>query len=269
MLFSDLALSRRLERAEGHACVDYVNARRRLFPESGAEWMEHAGVYAAFDGADSPITQTFGLGVFNDLTPAVLDTLETFFAKHHAPVFHEVSPFAGVHAINLLCERGYRPIELSNVLSCEVIQGGQTTSAQIAVTVATSPEEISLWNETSTRGWAADHPEFGDFFRDHGAISGARKHSVCFLASYNGEPGAAGALSIHEGVALFAGSSTVPELRRRGLQAALLRARMQYAHEHGCDLAMMVAAPGSDSQRNAERQGFGIAYTRTKWQLTR
>jgi hypothetical protein len=30
---------------------------------------------------------------------------------------------------------------------------------------------------------------------------------------------------------------------------------------------MMVALPGSDSQRNAERRGFQVAYTRTKWQL--
>jgi hypothetical protein len=30
---------------------------------------------------------------------------------------------------------------------------------------------------------------------------------------------------------------------------------------------MMVAWPGTESQRNAERHGFRIAYTRTKWQL--
>jgi hypothetical protein len=29
----------------------------------------------------------------------------------------------------------------------------------------------------------------------------------------------------------------------------------------------MGAAPGSASQRNAERQGFRIAYTRIKWNL--
>jgi GNAT superfamily N-acetyltransferase len=74
-------------------------------------------------------------------------------------------------------------------------------------------------------------------------------------------------LCIHEGVALFGGSSTVPELRRRGLQTALLEERMRYAYDQGCDLAMMVALPGSESQRNAERKGFQIAYTRTKWQL--
>lgn len=44
-------------------------------------------------------------------------------------------------------------------------------------------------------------------------------------------------------------------------------ARLRIAAARGCDLAMMVAAPGSASQRNAERQGFRIAYTRVKWEL--
>jgi hypothetical protein len=43
---------------------------------------------------------------------------------------------------------------------------------------------------------------------------------------------------------------------------------MRYAFDHGCDLAMMVAEAGSDSQRNAERKGFRIAYTRMKWRLS-
>jgi GNAT superfamily N-acetyltransferase len=76
-------------------------------------------------------------------------------------------------------------------------------------------------------------------------------------------------MSIHEGVALLAGASTVPEARGRGAQLALLDARLRYAVEHGCDLAMMCALPGSASQRNAERQGFRIAYTRIKWRLDR
>nr|AGC71394.1 hypothetical protein [uncultured bacterium A1Q1_fos_1815] len=35
--------------------------------------------------------------------------------------------------------------------------------------------------------------------------------------------------------------------------------------DQGCDLATMSALPGSPSQRNAQRNGFHIAYTRTKW----
>jgi hypothetical protein len=42
---------------------------------------------------------------------------------------------------------------------------------------------------------------------------------------------------------------------------------MRYAAERGCDLAMMVAEAGSNSQRNAERKGFRVAYTRLKWKL--
>jgi hypothetical protein len=43
---------------------------------------------------------------------------------------------------------------------------------------------------------------------------------------------------------------------------------MQYAFEQGCDLAMMVVEIGSESQRNAQRQGFQVGYTRIKWQLS-
>jgi hypothetical protein len=116
MPFSDLALSKRLERAEGHACVQYAEAQHRLFPKSGAGWIECAGAYAVFNGVDSPITQSFGLGLFEELTSPSLDVIERFFLDRGAPVHHEVSPFAGVPALDLLCKRNYRPIEVSNVL---------------------------------------------------------------------------------------------------------------------------------------------------------
>jgi predicted acetyltransferase len=87
------------------------------------------------------------------------------------------------------------------------------------------------------------------------------------MAELDGKPVATGAMSINDGVALLAGASTIPEARRRGAQLALLYSRLRYAAEQGCDIAMMCALPGSASQRNAERQGFRIAYTRIKWQL--
>jgi hypothetical protein len=265
-MFSDLSLSRRLERAEGRACVEYAEARRRVYPDSGAAWIECAGAYAVFDGVDSPITQSFGLGIFEELSPASLDLIEQFFLDRAAPVLHEVSPLAGVPALDLLCKRNYRPIEISSVLYRSVEQPPAESRSQISVRVI-APEEAQLWTNVSARGWAHEHPELMDFLLQLGAISAAREQSLCFLAEIDGEPGAAGVLSIHDKVALFGGASTVPELRKRGLQTALLQERMRYAFDHGCDLAMMVALPGSESQRNAERNGFQIAYTRTKWKL--
>src|ERR1700691_4915803 len=107
MHFSDLALSKRLERAEGHACVQYAEARRRLFPDSGAEWIECAGAYAVFDGGESPVTQTFGLGIFEEVSAEALEAIEGFFIERGAQVDHEVCPLAGVAALELLCARGY------------------------------------------------------------------------------------------------------------------------------------------------------------------
>ena len=266
MLFSDVSLSRRLERAEGQACLQFAEARRRVLPDCGSEWIECAGAYAVFDGIGSPTTQSFGLGLFEELTPSALDRIERFFLDRGASVLHEVSPLVGVPALGLLCTRGYRPAEISNVLYRPVEARIPEHPANITVRV-TGPEEAHLWNDISTRGWSHDHPELREFLLQFGAISSAREHSVCFLAEVDGQPGAAGVLSIHEGVALFGGAATVPELRRRGLQAALLAERMRYARDHGCDLAMMVAEAASNSQRNAERKDFRIAYTRTKWRL--
>ncbi len=266
MVFSDLDLSRRLERAEGRACLEYAKARSCLHPNSGASWIECAGAYAVFDGVDSPVTQSFGLGLFEPLSPESLDRIERFFLDRGATVVHEVSPLAGVATLDLLCARGYRPIELSSVMHRAVDQPAAEDDRAVTVRVAAS-EEAALWTDISARGWAHQNPELLGFLQEFGAIAFAREHSVQFIAELDGQPGAAGSLSLHEGVALFGGAATIPELRRCGLQAALLEARMRYAFEHGYPLAMMVTEAGSQSQRNAERIGFRIAYTRTKWRL--
>jgi GNAT superfamily N-acetyltransferase len=219
-----------------------------------------------FDSPDSPVTQTFGLGIFEELTAEALDVMERFFFERGAAVAHEVSPFAGVAALNLLCERGYRPIELSSVLYQVVEQPAHVNVRNIRVRLI-GPEEAPLWAKINALGWTQDHPEHAEFMEDFGKLAAGRSQSRCFLAEFEGKPAATGSLTIHERVALFGGAATVPEFRCRGLQAALLEARMSYAHEQGCNLAMMVAEVGSNSQRNAERKGFRVAYTRTKWRL--
>src|ERR1700694_4136959 len=172
MYFSDLALSKRLERAEGYACVQYSEARRRLFPDSGAEWMECAGAYAVFDGIESPVTQTFGLAIFEELNPASLDVIERFFLDRGAPVLHEVSPFPGVAALGILCTRNYRPIEISNVL-CRPVELPATEEQNAVRGLGIVPEDAQLWSDISARAWSHGHPELRDFLLDLGALSTA------------------------------------------------------------------------------------------------
>jgi GNAT superfamily N-acetyltransferase len=234
----------------------FAEARRRLYPESGAEWMQHGGAYAVFNGIDSPVTQSFGLGIFESLDEAVLDAVERFFFGRGTAAVHEVSLLAGVAALDLLCERGYRPVEIGNVMYREAECPVAEPPTDVHVHVV-KPSETAVWADVMSRGWLAEFPE----------MIAACEGNVSFLAGVDAEPGAAATLCIHEGVALLGGAATVPEMRRRGLQTALIAARIRYAFEHGCDLLMMVAEPGSNSQRNAERNGFRVAYTRTKWRL--
>jgi GNAT superfamily N-acetyltransferase len=99
-------------------------------------------------------------------------------------------------------------------------------------------------------------------------VTANARGTSAFLAELDGRAIGTGAVAIHNGIALLAGASTIPSQRKQGAQKALLEARLRHAAEQGCDLAMMGALPGSASQRNAERQGFRIAYTRIKWGKT-
>ena len=264
-LFADLGLARRLEAAEGYACAQFAVVRRRIFLGSDSEAIRIAGADVVYDGPDSPTTQTFGLGMLEEATDDVLAQMESFFAAHGSSTQHEVSPLAGVPTLQLLCAREYRPIEVSNVL-CQPVEDADTPVLPPGIEVRViAANEAALWTDVSARGWTHEHPEFEEFMKQIGTLLTAREGSACFLGLVDGIPAAAGALSIHDGVALFAGASTIPEHRRKGLQLALLETRMAYAREQGCDLAMMVTEPGSNSQRNAQRQRFRIAYTRTKW----
>jgi GNAT superfamily N-acetyltransferase len=268
-IFADADLARRLERAEGHTNREFVETRARLFPESGACWIELAGAYLMFDGAASLLTQTFGLGLFQELTGAEMDEVESFFGARGAPVLHEVSPLADPALLPLLNERGYRPIEFTSVMFRPINPAGDGLPAppndKIDVRVV-EEDEHELWAQTAARGWS-EFTEFADQILELSRVSAKREGTASFIAEIEGQPIATGGMGICEGVVLLAGASTVPEGRRQGAQMALLASRLRYAAAQGCDIAMMCAQPGSTSQRNAERNGFRIAYTRIKWRL--
>jgi GNAT superfamily N-acetyltransferase len=266
--YSDLDLARRLERAEAHSNARFVEARARVFPQSGACWIEVAGTYAMFDGPASPVTQTFGLGLFQTVTIIELKEIEDFYRERSAPVFHEVSPLAGLSVVTLLNEQGYQPVELTSVMYRPIRQGIHF-KLPLNERIRARPigeDEQELWAQITAKGWG-EFAEFSDFLPELGQINRHRKDALSFLAELDGQPIAAGVLTISAGVALLAGSCTIPEGRKQGAQLALLESRLRYAAEQGCDIAMICTQPGSDSQRNAERHGFRIAYTRIKWRL--
>jgi GNAT superfamily N-acetyltransferase len=265
-LLVDHALAVRLEGAEAAANARFIEARATVSPALGATWRDIDGIAALFDGAGSPLTQTFGLGMAQPADDAALDAVETFFRSRGAAVDHEVSPLALGEVLPLLSGRGYVPIELTDVMFRPLTAADDAApDPAIAITTA-GPEAGEAWAQAAADGWS-EHPEVVPFVRALGAVYPHTVGSTCFAASVDGTLAATGVLAMHGGIALLAGASTRPAWRRRGAQSALLAARLRQARRAGCDLAMICARPGSDSHRNAERRGFRVAYTRIKWHL--
>ena len=266
MLLADLALSRLIETAEGEAGCAYVEARRKLQPEVGAVWQEIAGARAMFDGPDSPVTQTFGLGLSGPVTAGDLDRLEAFFIERGASINHEISPMADGSLWPLLVSRGYTPIEFTSMLYRDLTAFPPAPHAPGNVTVrAITPEDSETYVRINLEGWS-ETPGLADFLTDLMRIMLNTEGLQGFLAHANGEPIAAGGLNLRGPVAMFAGACTIPAARGQGAQRALLEERLRTAVRSGCGVAVMGALAGSGSQRNAERAGFRIAYTRIKWQ---
>lgn len=265
-MFMDGELARRIERVEAAIGTSFVEVRQRVTPQVGAAWHDFDGTYAMFDGATSPMTQTFGLGMFAPATPELLGAIEEFFRARGADPMHEVSPLAGVATSGLLAARGYRPIELTTVLVQPLAElRDHAPSAGLSVREIDAADNPT-WVETAVLGWATD-PVFAQVIRELSEVAVQNRAMTNFLVERDGAAIATGSLGIHEGVALLAGASTVPAGRGLGAQGLLLGARLADARRRDCDVALMLTEPGSTSQRNAERRGFRVAYTRTKWRL--
>jgi ribosomal protein S18 acetylase RimI-like enzyme len=80
---------------------------------------------------------------------------------------------------------------------------------------------------------------------------------VRYAALHEGILVGGGTMRIADGIAQLTGAGTAPAHRRRGVHTALLSARLADATAVGCDVAVITTQPGSKSQQNAQRRGFG------------
>jgi GNAT superfamily N-acetyltransferase len=277
MPFADQDLARRVEDAWAYLGVENARAQARLDPHSDADSLPVGGGYAVFMGAGSPLSQAQGMGLYGPVAEADLERMEDFYRRRGAPVQLELSSLADATLLGLLGRRGYRAVHQTHVLVRPI--GAREPSApagadrdrdrqaedrakDVAV-AAVGPGEVATWAESVLRCFFEDPAELPRALLE-GAIAMASIRAVsCWLARVGGRIAGGGAMVIHNRLALICGDGTLPEFRSQGVQAALLRARLDRARRVGCDLAVICTQPGSSSQRNAERQGFQVVYART------
>lgn len=264
MQFADLELARRIELADaatGRACAKSVERRH---PEVGAAILEVGGGVAMFTGIGSPISQAVALGLSGPVAEADVERMESFYRDRGAPVNIELCPYADASLVALLGNRGYRPTEFTNVLVRPLKRREKFPAPAKGIRVRLARRsETELWARTLAEGFAEHFPVTPELLNVV-SVFPERPRAVCLLGLVDGELAGGAVLSMNDGLAVLGGASTLPAFRRRGLQTALQQARLKRAAAGGCDLAMTMTLPGSASQRNAERQGFCVVYTRVK-----
>jgi len=261
MLFADLALAQRLEAAEAQKYLDYAAARGRMHPELAPAWEPIAGGYAVYAGDDNPYSRAIGLGLHGPVSEAEIARMEAFYAGRGLAPELSLCPLADASLVDALGARRYRIQMFMHTWVRPLLDEGRMTKderwpAVAGVTVRQiHPDEAELWVRTAWHSFAGDDVAPPD---DLVIVA----HATCWLAWLDGKPAGAGMLAIHDRVAELFGTSTRPSCRSRGVQTALIHARMAAAAATGCDLIAVHTDPGSASQRNVERVGFRLAYTK-------
>jgi len=262
-----------------------------VFPGQEPECADVGDGVALWLGEGSPVNLAVGLGMRGPVPEAAFQRLESFYHDRGAPAVVSMCPLADPSLLHLLGERGWKLTEFEHVLVLELDAGtgggrgagrgaapppaftGLTRAeraelepgldeAQFEVRVCL-PEEREIWGRVAAHGFSDGEPESGH--EEFGRIMAERDDAILVLAWVDGEPAGTGALVVDGGVGWLSGDSTMPRFRRRGIQQAIQRHRIEIARDTGCDLAVTESSPGSQSQRNMERVGFRIVYTHVEF----
>lgn len=264
MKYVDTNLARRMEAAEDVPQVEIARVLQRTHPEVGADILEIAGGHAVFAGLNSPVGRAIGLGFDGPVSAAQLDEVEAFYRQHHAPSQVDITPVTHGSLLELLKTRGYVLAELNNVMARRLEPGERFEENVPGVEFrACAPEETQLWAHTMLRGFFAE----GQIPAGWDALVGPMAqvpNSLAALVRADGQPVACcgGLISPAHRLIALVGTSTLPEYRGRGIQTAAMGRRLNRAIAEGCDLAVVVTLGNTTSQRNAERTGFTLAYSK-------
>jgi GNAT superfamily N-acetyltransferase len=260
-------LAARLEHAEALDAADCAEAEARTHPESGAALRSVAGGVLAFVGADSPLTHALGLGLSGPVTAEQLDEVEEFFRSRDSQIALDICPYADRTLLELAAARGYRVSEFAHVMVRAIAPGESfADDAGEVTTRVAEPQEREVWARSVVAGFFGRDAVTDEEFRT-GRILFDMPNAMALFAFIGGEPAGCAASSFRNGIASCFADSTLLRFRRRGVHRALILARLRMAAEGKCELVTAGTQPGSGSQRDYERLGFQVAYTKVTMTL--
>lgn len=268
-LFCDTALAHRIERAEAQLIEVASRAAHRRTGNAAGFVIRIGDGVASFADEGSPFNKVAGLGFSGVPSTADLDRMEAAFAGAGTPVQVELAHLGAPSIGALLTTRGYRLTSFENVLG-RALSGAPERVTPSGVEVRVShDDEFDAWLDVVADGFAhpdsqgvPSHEHFPRDVIDNAERDLAAAGVVRYIALRDGVVAGGGSIRMADGIAQLTGAATAPAHRRRGIQTALLSARLADAAAAGCDIAVVTTQPGSTSQQNVQRRGFDLLYTR-------
>ncbi|HEV8276450.1 MAG TPA: GNAT family N-acetyltransferase [Streptosporangiaceae bacterium] len=268
-LFCDTGMAGRIERAEAQLIAKAGEAARRRGGDAAGFVLPVAGGVASFAEEGSPFNKVAGLGFGGVPSAAALDELERAFAALGAPVQIELAHLADPAIGALLTGRGYRLVSFENVLGLSLAAEPERVTPTGVEVRPSGDGEFGAWLDVVADAVAhpdaqgvPSHEEFPREVVVRAERDLAAAGAVRYAALRDGVIVGGASFRLAEGIAQLTGAATAPAHRRRGVQTALLSARLADAAAAGCDIAVVTTQPASKSQQNVQRRGFDLLYTR-------
>lgn len=262
-LVTDLELARSVEGFSARVMAQLVQTLARRNPAGGATFLALGRVVAPFAGTGSPLNEVIGLGLDGPVEEKTLLAIEAFYQARQTAVRIQLCPLAEESLGRRLTARGYALLEFENVLVRE-LSPADATAAPSAPGVSVDPAkalEQELWCRLARGGFFAPAAA-PDAFEGVFEALFEQPDTFPWIARVDGEPAGAASVGVQDGITNLFGMATLPAYRGRGVQSALIAARLAVGARLGSRIATVGGRPGSGSQRNLERAGFHIAYTR-------
>jgi ribosomal protein S18 acetylase RimI-like enzyme len=243
----------------------------RAMVELAAEARPVAGGWMTFGGPGAYVNKACALGLDGPVAASEVDALVDFFGARGVLPRVELCPFADRSLLHALAGRGFGLLEFRNVLFRRLIEdedprrllpGGWPTGLEVERIDPASDAQVDTFVRVSGSGFTAEGEPISAVFSGLGVRAARLPGYDAFLARLDGEVAGAAGCATRDGVTALFGASVLPAFRRRGLQQALLVARLERGRERGSTLATVVASPGLTTERNASRLRFRMAYAR-------
>ena len=247
-----------------HVTAANAQSVRDVFGAKDAGSLRVAGGAATSFGAGIPMFSIKGVGLNGSMSVAEFEAAERFVRERGAKsVVLDVCPLADESVAKIAGERGYVFSGFESVMYREIGKDEVIAEPGHAV-ISLDAERAEEWSRAMGAGFA-DGGESPAWIIDFGRAFFSVPRCTPMAVMVDGELAGAGTMIVIQGIAGLLSSAVMPNFRGRGIQTALIRHRLRVAQAAGCELVKMDTKPGTSSQRNAERAGFRVAYTRAQF----